>query len=98
MQAMHAPQKIAFSLVHPSACIDVPAARFKAFALLPVSLIFAAASLLNIKNHKPRAFAGKAERNGAADAGARTGDDSDVILQKPRHVLLPLWRLLQRTC
>ena len=36
------------------------------------------------------AFAGKTDRDGAADPGTGPGDDSDVVMEKPWHVFVPL--------
>src|SRR5439155_25025911 len=45
--------------------------------------------LVHVRYHHPRAFAGIAVRDRAPDAGAGTGDDRDMILEKG-HGAFPL--------
>ncbi len=46
---------------------------------------------VDVQHHHLRAFARITERDAAADAGASTGDDGDVVLQKPGHALSSVW-------
>ncbi len=49
--------------------------------------------LVPVEQDDPRTLAGIADRDGAPDAGACTGDDGDVILEKG-HVAFPLLLIL----
>ena len=47
------------------------------------------AAAVDVERGDRCALAGKAHRDGAADAGTRAGDGRDVVLQETRHIWRP---------
>jgi hypothetical protein len=41
---------------------------------------------VDVEDREHRALAREAERNGMTDAGTRTGDDGNMVMQEPGHL------------